>query len=70
MNTLNAKVVVPKWVKFIAQDKNGRWFGYINEPTPITRQWAMSGVNDGLLFLYQGIPPKNFKNELYEWVWV
>lgn len=32
MKTINLEIQVPDWVEWIAQDKDGTWFGYEVEP--------------------------------------
>ncbi len=62
---MKADVVVEDWVNWIAQDKNGGWWQYENEPKLMTEYWFNRAGQ--MIHLYQGIPPKDFTQELYEW---
>ena len=65
---MKADVVVGDWVNWIAQDANGKWWQYENEPAHNKNMrliWCRTGGD--MEFLYQGIPPKDFTQELYEW---
>jgi len=46
-----SKVVIPGWVRFIAQDSDGSWWGYSVEPLENHRGWYENevGVNTKLL---------------------
>jgi len=66
MNTLKAEVVVPDWVNWMAADKSGQVWAYRNKPY-ISRHdnyWSCNGRNERI---YNGKPPKNFRDELYTW---
>ena len=72
--TLNAKVHVPSWVRWIAVDANGEVRGYKYKPLHgkgfSYGQWTtdFAGMAYGNhCFLYKGLKPKNWKTELYAW---
>jgi len=64
VNTMKVEVIVPDWVNWIAVDKSGRGFGYIRRPAKGCEMWVNG---EGFVCLYQGNPPKNWKDELYTW---
>ena len=65
MNTLKIEIVVPDWVNWIAVDKDGGGTYFENEPFPDGVWWRTNGGQ--YLEIYQGTPPKNWKDELYTW---
>lgn len=67
MNTMNVDVVVPDWAKWFAVDKNGDVYVYEHKPKLSERDNIWSHVKGNLYNLYKGAPPKNWKDELYEW---
>jgi hypothetical protein len=63
---MKVEVVVPNWVNWIAVDKDGYVFGYSAKPH--TEKDGSWNTDDSVLeSLYIGKPPKNWKEELYEW---
>jgi len=61
---------VPSWCKWIAVDESGRCWGFENKPdTKSSRyngNWDTRNI-DKAVELYEGKPPKNWKDELYTW---
>ena len=71
MNKFNPKTV-PSWVRWIAVDEDGKCWGYEVEPRlPFIsiNEWLLNPGKNGGRFvkLYEGKPPKNWKEELYTW---
>jgi len=46
-----SKVVVPDWVRFIAQDSDGSWWGYSVEPLENHRGWYENEVGENVKLL-------------------
>jgi len=44
-------VVVPDWVRFIAQDSDGSWWGYSVEPLENHRGWYENEVGENVKLL-------------------
>ncbi len=61
------EVEIPDWVNWIAQDGDGEWYGYDEEPFS---QYVMGryywGTAKEMIFLAVDFPPKNAIEELYE----
>ena len=58
-------VATPVPVEFMweAQDHDGQWFGYINEPTICGEEWVCSG-DGSFISLGRGDPNPNWKDTL------
>lgn len=56
-------VDIPDWVKWIAQDSDGEWYGYSIKPSPSDDGW---GIHGQMIQLAHGPEPKDFTKELYE----
>ena len=65
-DTINAEVVIPEWTNWIAVDKCGQVYAY--EHKPILGSYHDSWMNTtghNTELLYDGVPPKDYKQELY-----
>ena len=66
MKTINLEIQVPDWVCWIAQDKDGAWFGYEVEPEKggyiFPDEWVARGHN--YIELSQAEPNPNWKQSL------
>jgi len=63
MNTCTFEVPIPDWVNWIVQDADGEWYGWEDEPHPVNEVWhCRHGMST---FIAHGIPPKNWKEEIY-----
>lgn len=53
----------PEWVMWMAQDKDGAWFGYDNEPDCLVSEWGKIGAsvfdNCGRCILLERGDPSN-----------
>jgi len=70
MNTLKVELIVPKWVNWMAVDENGQCWMYESKPIANVDVWFIPfNVERKRKFkkLYEGKPPKNWKEELYTW---
>lgn len=65
MGTINADIVIPEWVNWIAVDWDGVVRGYSNEPKALSYSWENRGGYKTIL--YKGKKPKNWKDELCTW---
>ncbi len=66
MGSIKAEIVVPDWVTYIGVDKNGKCYGFEKEPIMKVDVW-MPKSGSRFNCLYDGVPPKNWHNELYTW---
>ena len=69
MGKFNEKKV-PKWCRWLAVDKNGECWAFENKPRQkdlIYGRWDTDFI-DNAEMLYSGKPPKNWKDELYQWI--
>lgn len=69
-------VEIPKWAKYVSQDEDGLW--YVWSHIPILNENGVCWIEDfpnvinfDSCFdeLAQGIPPKDYTQELYEVIW-
>ena len=69
MDKLKVEIGVPDWVRWIAQDADGKWHGYNIEPknTECGDEWTNYTEKCRWKFLYASMKTKNWKQELYEW---
>lgn len=44
MKTATIKVDLPSWMNWIAQNLDGTWAGYAEEPKPNRREWRCAGA--------------------------
>ena len=68
MNTMKVEIEVPDWVNWMAVDENGNVYGYSCKPKIYIEDgyWhCMKGTSERL---YNGKSPKNWKEELYQWI--
>lgn len=69
----NRKLIVPKWVKWMATDESGSLWFYRLKPVKAPEHKAWVEKNTGNLnhsqVMFAGVikPPSNWKNELYTW---
>ena len=68
MNKFNPKAV-PHWVRWIAQDKDGKWWGYKTKPKAGYTLWIPKSINM-CKGLYTSKPSKNWREELYKWDYI
>lgn len=68
MNALKVeiKVEIPDWVNWMAVDESGEVWAFEEEPFMDGTIWTC-GLEGKAEELYQSKPPKNWKDELYEW---
>jgi len=59
MNELN----IPNWVNWIAQDANGKWWGYSAEPHCFHQGWYENEVGK-TVFLAEGSPNPDWQETL------
>ena len=59
-------VEILDWINWIAQDEDGGWYGYEEEPTLRAKFWNTANVVDDTIQLAHCSPPKDFTRELYE----
>ena len=60
---VNFEVEIPDWVKWIAQDKDGWWYGFERQPQRHMDSWGTAGHE---ILLANGPKPENWKEELYQ----
>ena len=53
-----SRVTVPQWVRFIAQDSDGCWWGYSVEPLENHRGWYENEVGENIKLLQTSINEK------------
>lgn len=46
-----SNVIVPEWVRFIAQDSDGSWWGYSVDPLQNHRGWYENELGDNVKLL-------------------
>ena len=67
------EVRLPKWASWIAQDKAGDWWAFKECPTVGVHIWNASEEVDSwwddFELICDGVPPKNWKLELYRVTW-
>ncbi len=59
------EVEVPEWASWVAQDKDGWWFFYVDRPA----LWLAAGEWEGAFTFVDAVesdPPKNWKEECYQ----
>ena len=54
---------IPEWVKWLAQDENGTWWGYSVEPLQQHRGWYENEVGD-VIKLKNAAPNPDWRNTL------
>ncbi|MGD8590587.1 MAG: hypothetical protein PVG22_17325 [Chromatiales bacterium] len=54
----------PPWVRWLAQDQNGAWWGYEHEPNEGDISWYENEVGRYLL-LGKGTPNQNWRRALH-----
>ena len=59
-------VAIPEWVRWVAQDKNGEWWGYGARPKKVGVVWREPPEDLRSIHLGHGLPNPNWKDELYE----
>jgi len=53
--SLPSEIKIPAWIKWIAQDENGSWWGFSVEPLEHSTGWYENEVGDYVLLLkFQG----------------
>ncbi len=57
---------VPKWVRFIAQDSDGSWWGYSVEPLQNHRGWYENELGENIK-LVMGEPSTNWQQNLFKY---
>jgi len=62
-----SKISVPEWVRFIAQDSDGSWWGYSVEPLQNHRGWYENELGDNIR-LVQGELCENWEQSLFRYV--
>jgi hypothetical protein len=60
-------VIIPEWVRFIAQDSDGSWWGYSVEPLENHRGWYENEVGKNIK-LQQTVINKEWKKSLFSYV--
>ncbi len=62
---------VPSWVRWIAQDADGWWWGYKYKPVLHTLIWdCKTPYGSDRIELHKSKPPKDFTKQLYSWRYV
>lgn len=70
MSKFKIEIEVPDSINWIACDEDGRWYGYKEKPY-INSDYSDHWNSLGKEYLLASVgPTKNWKDELYEWVWV
>ncbi len=60
-------IEIPEEVNWIAGDENGKVWGYECEPEQNKKIFSWVSSSGHAWMLYEGRPPKNWKDELYTW---
>ena len=62
---------IPEWANWIAQDRNGEWWTFEDEPELFYWGWWSASLYSRIKTRYicTEYKPTDFKQELYEVVW-
>jgi hypothetical protein len=63
-------IEIPTWAKWLAQDKDGKWYCYEGEPEKVfsTHQWG--NISETRFdYVCAGQKPTNWQSQLYELYW-
>ena len=61
--TQNNNATFPGWVKWLAQDEDGAWWGYSIEPLQFSRGWYENELGQRIK-IKQSNPNSDWKNSL------
>jgi len=61
--TQNDSSTLPNWVKWLAQDEDGAWWGYSVEPLEFSRGWYENEIGQRIK-IKQSKPNADWKNSL------
>jgi len=62
-----SNISVPEWVRFIAQDSDGSWWGYSVEPLQNHRGWYENELGNNIKLL-QGSESDGWQESLFPFV--
>ena len=65
MHTITIKVKIPDWARYYAQDADGAWVAYDQQPTTLVDSGFWDGSGRGQ-FLAYGLRPADWTKESHE----